>query len=56
MIVSVDESNNIYYVAESTTRGVIIQTHGMHTPISGQTKILHMDNFYNNPDNVDPNY
>lgn len=58
MIVSVDEANNRYYVAESTTNGVIIQTHGMHTPMHDYepTKILHMDSFYNNPNNIDTNY
>ena len=56
MIVSVDETNNIYYVAESTTSGIIIQKQEMHSGGSVKTSILHMDDFYNNKNNVDPNY
>lgn len=52
MIVSVDEANNKYYVAESTGSGVIITTQGMHTAGSVETNILHMDEFYNNQSNV----
>ena len=56
MIVSVDEPNNKYYVAESTTSGVIITTQPMHASGSVETNILHMDSFYNNPNNVNHNY
>lgn len=52
MIISVDEANNKYYVAESTGSGVIITTQGMHTAGSVETNILHMDEFYNNQSNV----
>ena len=59
LIVAVDEANGKYYVAESTgSLGLIIRQWGMHTPNTntGQTRILHMDNFYNNKANVDQNY
>lgn len=52
MIVSVDEANNKYYVAESTGSGVIITTQGMHTEGSVETNILHMGEFYNNQNNI----
>lgn len=54
MIVSVDEKNNQYYVAESTSSGVIIRTHGMHNQlVSGETtKILKLDSYYNDKSNV----
>ena len=55
MIVAVDEENNKYIVAESTGAGVIMQPWGMHQTncSSSPTKILHLDNFYNNQSNVD---
>ena len=57
MIVSVDETNNKYYVAESTVSGVIIQTRGMHDRMSGEnTQVLHLDSLYNNKANVNSNY
>lgn len=59
MIVAVDEANGIYYVAESTgSLGLITRAWGMHEGNCGgsATKILHMDNYYNNQANVDYNY
>ncbi len=55
MIVSVDEANGKYYVVESTGEGVIMRQWGMHQGncSSGPTKILHMDNYYNNQNNID---
>ena len=59
MIVAVDEANGVYYIAESTgSLGLITRTWGMHEGNCGgsPTRILHMDNYYNNPANVDQNY
>ena len=59
MIVSVDESSQRYYVAESTgSYGLIIRPWNMHSGNCGNTptRILHLDNFYNNRSNVDNNY
>jgi len=59
MIVAVEEDNGKYYIAESggAAVGIGMVEYNMHTPHSGRpTKILHMDSFYNNKDNVDQNY
>ena len=59
MIVSVDEESGKYYVAESTgSYGLIMRPWNMHTSNCGnkETRILHMDSFYNNQANVDTNY
>ena len=59
MIVSVDEAHNSYYVAESTgSYGVIMRQVPMHQSNcrSAETRLLHMDNFYNNQKNVDTSY
>ena len=59
MIVSVDEANGKYYIAESTgSLGLIIRPVNMHSSNCGnaETRILHMDNFYNKSSNVDTNY
>lgn len=58
MIVAVDQEAGKYMVAESTSAGgVFMREVGMHSPHYGQhTKILRMDNFYNNEKNVDENY
>lgn len=55
MIVSVDEASGKYYVAESTGEGVIMRQWGMHQGNCNfdVTKILHMDSYYNNQNNVD---
>lgn len=59
MIVSVDEASGKYYVAESTgSYGLIMRPWNMHTSNCGnkETRILHMDSFYNNQANIDTNY
>ena len=58
MIVSVDEANHRYYVAESTVAGVIIQTREMHQQWSASkyTNVVSLEKFYNNKSNVNPNY
>lgn len=59
LIVSVDEANGKYYVVESTgSAGLIMHQWGMHSPNTNKdvTRILHMDNFYNDKANVDQNY
>lgn len=55
MIVSVDTENNRYYVAESGGSGVTITTQPMHERGEVETSILHMDDFYNNQNNVNHN-
>ncbi len=55
MIISVDTENNRYYVAESTDSGVVITTQPMHERGEVETNILHMDDFYNNQNNVNHN-
>jgi len=60
MIVAVDEASGKYMIAESTgSIGVVMHEWNMHSQNCGrsnETRILHMDSFYNNPNNVDPNY
>ena len=58
MIVAVDEASGKYMIAESTgSMGVVMREWNMHSIHYGyKTRILHMDSFYNNPNNVDPNY
>lgn len=58
MIVSVDEESGKYYIAESTGGGVIMHTWSMHTSNCGrqETRIIHMDNYYNNQTNVNSDY
>lgn len=56
MIVSVDQTNNKYYVAESTGTGVIITTQAIHVAGKVPTRILNMESFYNNPNNINRNY
>ena len=59
MIVAVDESSGKYMVAESTgSLGVVMREWNMHSSNCGntETRILHMDSYYNNSNNVDPNY
>lgn len=56
LIVSVDAESEQYIVAESTgRRGLVMSARYMHAGDSS-TRILHMDSFYNNKNNVDPNY
>ncbi len=60
MIVAVDETSGKYMIAESTgSMGVVMHEWNMHSQNCGrsnETRILHMDSFYDNPNNVDPNY
>lgn len=60
MIVAVDEVSGKYMIAESTgSMGVVMHEWNMHSQNCGrsnETRILHMDSFYDNPNNVDPNY
>lgn len=58
MIVAVDEASGKYMIVESTgSMGVVMREWNMHSIHYGyKTRILHMDSFYNNPSNVDPNY
>ncbi len=59
MIVSVDEASGKYYIVESAGGyGLIMHAWNMHTSNCGstETRILHLDNFYNNKANVDTNY
>lgn len=56
LIVSVDVDSEQYIVAESTgEKGLVMSAQYMHAGDSS-TRILHMDSFYNNKNNVDPNY
>lgn len=59
MIVAVDEASGKYYIAESTgSYGLIMHEQSIHSGNCGsqETRILFMDEFYNNTSNVDPNY
>ena len=59
MIVAVDQNAGKYMVVEATgSQGLIMREWNMHIGnTSGeQTLILNMDSFYNNPNNIDPNY
>lgn len=59
MIVSVDENSGKYFVAESTgDYGLIMREWNMHSGNCGtaETRIIHMDSFYNNSKNIDANY
>lgn len=59
MIVAVDEESGKYVIAESTSgkEGVVMREWNIHSNhFLKETKILKMDNFYNNSSNVDENY
>lgn len=59
MIVAVDEESGKYIIAESTSGkdGVVMREWNIHSNhFLKETKILKMDNFYNNSSNVDENY
>lgn len=59
LIVAVDDDNGVYYVAESAGDvGVVIRKQNMHSSNCGTatTKILHMDNYYDNENNVNKGY
>jgi len=58
MIIAVDQENGKYYIAESSG-SVAMKQWGMHTSNCGnkkETRIIHMDEYYNNPNNINPNY
>ena len=64
LIVDVDESQGVYYVAHSggdssgNGSSLNIKVVGMHTDMGkvAKTKILHLENFYTNKSNVRANY
>ena len=59
MIVAVDQTSGKYMIAESTgSIGLVVHEWSMHSGNCGnaETRILRMDSYYNNPNNVDPNY
>lgn len=58
MIVAVDQESGKYMIAESTGGyGLIMREWAMHQDMWGnETRILLMDDFYNNPNNIDSNY
>ena len=59
LIVAVDEDNGVYYVAESAgDTGVVIRKQSMHSSNCGNavTKILHMDSYYENENNINKGY
>ena len=59
LIVGVDESRGIYYVAESTGEyGAIVREWDMHKGNCGRktTKILHMTSYYSNEANTNKSY
>ena len=58
LIVAVDLENEKYVIAHSGTEGVVMKERPMHVDTSSkkQSKILHMDSFYNNPEKVNTSY
>lgn len=59
LIIAADTNNNKYMIAESTgSKGLIIREWDMHkgNALLQETRILHMDSFYNNKGNIDLNY
>lgn len=57
LIVAVDQESDKYMVVESTGGyGLIMRERPIHQSTGANTKILLMDNFYNNQNNVDLNY
>jgi len=58
LIIAVDQENGKYFIAHSGGPGVVMMERKMHTGNAENTvtKILFMDEFYNNPLNVNPNY
>ena len=57
LILAVDETTQKYFVAHSGGKGVVMEQRDMHAPEGvGTTKIIYMDNYYNNPENIDPKY
>ena len=58
LIIAVDQESGKYFIAHSGNDGVVMTQRNMHKKNYGNTvtKILHMDEFYNNQQNVNPNY
>ena len=58
LIIAVDQEKGKYFIAHSGGPGVVMMERNMHTKNYGSTitRILFMDEFYNNPLNVNPNY
>ena len=58
LIVAVDLENKKYVIAHSGTEGVVMKERPMHKDTSSkkQSKILHMDSFYNNKEKVNTSY
>lgn len=58
IIIAVDQENGKYYIAESSG-SVAMKEWGMHKGNCGnkkETRIIHMDEYYNDYENVNPNY
>ena len=54
-----EPQQNKYYIAESSGNGVVMTSVDMHSPIVGassDTKILHLDDFYNAISNFQQKY
>lgn len=58
LIVAVDIDNGKYFIAHSGTAGVVMTQRDMHTGNSttSTTKVIFMDNYYNNSSNVNDSY
>lgn len=58
LIIAVDKDSGKYFIAHSGTDGVVMTQRDMHKKNYGSTvtKILYMEEFYNNQQNVNPNY
>lgn len=57
LIVAVDEASGNYVVAESTNSGVVMQTRGIHkNNKKGTYRVLFMDQYYNDPANINQEY
>lgn len=55
IIVGVDSENGVYYIAESTGKGVIISPKSFHE-VGRDYKVLFMDDYYSNPENIASDY
>lgn len=57
LIIDVDIENEKYFVAQSTGSGVVMNQRDMHQVHEGKiTKILFLEEYYNNPENINNNY
>ena len=55
LIVGKDENNGVYYVAEAISSGVVITSKNMHD-VGVNYKIVNMDSYYNNYNNLTSDY